>query len=226
MVSSSSIVNAVVGACITGIGFSCHLLSFHFLSFLFPPGASAAPPPPQTPEPSESQAPPPPSADLPPHMPISFPALSPTMSQGNIVSWSKKQGDSVSPGDVLCSVETDKSVLDWEAQEEGFIAKILMPDGSKDIPVGSVVAVLVEEEVRARGKKAQTEKFRCPPSMVSKTASVRWCFYGMCSLRLQNPLTAVSKCANTYGSVDFGDHWFSESDRLILARFGRKVSVF
>lgn len=75
-----------------------------------------------------------------------MPALSPTMSQGNIVAWKKKEGDAIQPGDVLCEVETDKATMEWEAQEEGFLAKIIMPEGSKDIPLGQIVAILVEDE--------------------------------------------------------------------------------
>lgn len=65
--------------------------------------------------------------------------------QGNIAAWRKNEGDSVAPGDILAEVETDKATIEWEAQEEGFIAKILKPAGSKDIPVGTPVAWLVEE---------------------------------------------------------------------------------
>ena len=84
-------------------------------------------------------------ASLPPHEVLSFPSLSPTMNQGNITKWHKQVGDTVAPGDVLCEIETDKATLDWEAQEEGILAKILVPEGAKDIPVGTVVGVLVEE---------------------------------------------------------------------------------
>lgn len=49
--------------------------------------------------------------------------------QGNIVAWRKSEGDSVAPGDILAEVETDKATIEWEAQEEGFIAKILMAAG-------------------------------------------------------------------------------------------------
>lgn len=86
------------------------------------------------------------AAALPPHQELAMPALSPTMSQGNIVAWKKKEGDSVQPGDIFCEVETDKATIEWEAQEEGFIAKILVPEGTRDIPVGSLVALLVEEQ--------------------------------------------------------------------------------
>lgn len=84
-------------------------------------------------------------AALPDHEKLSMPALSPTMSQGNIVAWKKKEGDAVQPGDVYCEVETDKATIEWEAQEEGYLAKILMGDGTQGIDVGVPVAVLVEE---------------------------------------------------------------------------------
>lgn len=74
-----------------------------------------------------------------------MPALSPTMEAGNIASWKVKEGDEVNPGDVLAEVETDKATLAWENQDEGFIAKILVPEGTKDIKVGTPVALLVDE---------------------------------------------------------------------------------
>lgn len=84
-------------------------------------------------------------SSVPPYEPLEMPSLSPTMTQGNIVKWIKKEGDTVAPGDVLCEVETDKATIEWEAQEEGILAKILAPEGSKDIPCGTLVAVIVEE---------------------------------------------------------------------------------
>jgi len=82
---------------------------------------------------------------LPPHAHLTMPALSPTMTAGNIAAWKKAVGETVAPGDVLAEVETDKATMEWEAQEEGVLAAILAPDGSRDIPVGTPVAVLVEE---------------------------------------------------------------------------------
>jgi pyruvate/2-oxoglutarate dehydrogenase complex dihydrolipoamide acyltransferase (E2) component len=73
-----------------------------------------------------------------------MPALSPTMTQGNLTKWYVKEGDEVQPGTVLADVETDKATMAFENQEEGFIAKLLIPDGSKDVPVGTPVAILVE----------------------------------------------------------------------------------
>ncbi|KAM0306476.1 hypothetical protein ACHAPM_001046 [Fusarium culmorum] len=84
-------------------------------------------------------------ASFPEHQVIKMPALSPTMQAGNIGAWQKKIGDSIAPGDVLVEIETDKAQMDFEFQEEGVIAKILKDAGEKDIPVGSPIAVLVEE---------------------------------------------------------------------------------
>ena len=67
-----------------------------------------------------------------------MPALSPTMTVGNIGAWHKKVGDRVEPGDLLCEIETDKAQMDFEVQEEGFLAKILMPTGMKEAEVGKV----------------------------------------------------------------------------------------
>ncbi|KAI0195517.1 dihydrolipoamide acetyltransferase component [Astrocystis sublimbata] len=84
-------------------------------------------------------------ASFPPHTVIKMPALSPTMTAGNIGAWQKKAGDTIAPGDVLVEIETDKAQMDFEFQEEGVIAKVLKDAGAKDVPVGNPIAVLVEE---------------------------------------------------------------------------------
>lgn len=83
---------------------------------------------------------------LPPHQEIGMPSLSPTMTEGNIARWLKKEGDKVSPGEVLCEVETDKATVEMECMEEGYLAKILRGDGSSGIKVGEIIAITVEEE--------------------------------------------------------------------------------
>ncbi|KAL3230106.1 Uncharacterized protein RNJ44_01469 [Nakaseomyces bracarensis] len=84
-------------------------------------------------------------ASYPPHTVIGMPALSPTMVQGNLAVWSKKEGDSLAPGEVLAEIETDKAQMDFEFQEEGYLAKILVPAGTKDVPVSKPIAVYVED---------------------------------------------------------------------------------
>lgn len=73
-----------------------------------------------------------------------MPAMSPTMTEGNIASWKVKEGDSFSTGDVLLEIETDKASMDVEAQEDGIMAKIFAGDGSKSVKVGTRIAVLAE----------------------------------------------------------------------------------
>ncbi|KAJ8753694.1 hypothetical protein K2173_026370 [Erythroxylum novogranatense] len=83
---------------------------------------------------------------LPPHQAIGMPSLSPTMTEGNIARWLKKEGEKVSVGEVLCEVETDKATVEMECMEEGYLAKIIKGDGSKEIKVGEVIAITVEDE--------------------------------------------------------------------------------
>lgn len=80
-------------------------------------------------------------------MPIAvlMPALSPTMKKGNLVKWYKKKGDTVSSGDVLADIETDKATMEVEAVDEGTLAQVLIPEGSQDVAVNAPIAVLLEE---------------------------------------------------------------------------------
>ena len=69
---------------------------------------------------------------------VSLPSLSPTMEKGGIQKWLKAEGDELTEGDVLVQIETDKATMDFETPEEGFLARILQPDGTKDVPIGAV----------------------------------------------------------------------------------------
>jgi Biotin-requiring enzyme/e3 binding domain len=75
---------------------------------------------------------------------FTMPALSPTMTEGNISSWRVKEGDSFSAGDVLLEIETDKATMDVEAQDDGILAKITRPEGSKAVKVGARIGVIAE----------------------------------------------------------------------------------
>jgi pyruvate dehydrogenase E2 component (dihydrolipoamide acetyltransferase) len=76
---------------------------------------------------------------------ILMPALSSTMEKGNLAKWLKKEGDKVKPGDVIAEIETDKATMEYEAIDEGTLAKIVVPEGAQDVPVRAVIAVLAEE---------------------------------------------------------------------------------
>jgi pyruvate dehydrogenase E2 component (dihydrolipoyllysine-residue acetyltransferase) len=73
---------------------------------------------------------------------IRMPALSPTMEKGNLARWLKKEGERVRPGDVIAEIETDKATMEYEAVDEGTLAKILVPAGTADVPVNQLIAVL------------------------------------------------------------------------------------
>lgn len=86
------------------------------------------------------------SNGYPSHTKVALPALSPTMEQGSIVSWEKKEGDKLNEGDLLAEIETDKATMGFETPEEGYLAKILIPAGTKDVPIGKLVCIIVENE--------------------------------------------------------------------------------
>jgi pyruvate dehydrogenase E2 component (dihydrolipoamide acetyltransferase) len=76
---------------------------------------------------------------------LKMPALSPTMEEGTLAKWLVKEGDKVSSGDILAEIETDKATMEFEAVDEGTIARIVVPEGSDGVKVGAVIAIMAEE---------------------------------------------------------------------------------
>ena len=76
---------------------------------------------------------------------VTMPALSPTMTEGNLAKWLKAEGDSVESGDVIAEIETDKATMEVEAVDEGVLGKIVVPEGTENVPVNDVIAVLLED---------------------------------------------------------------------------------
>jgi pyruvate dehydrogenase E2 component (dihydrolipoamide acetyltransferase) len=107
---------------------------------------------------------------------ILMPALSPTMEKGNLAKWFKKEGDKVKPGDVIAEIETDKATMEYEAIDEGTLAKIVVPEGTQDVPVNQLIAVLAEEGEDVKAAAAGAAKSAAPvkpaPSPPGKPASV------------------------------------------------------
>jgi pyruvate dehydrogenase E2 component (dihydrolipoamide acetyltransferase) len=83
---------------------------------------------------------------------ITMPALSPTMEEGKLAKWHVKEGDSVSSGDVIAEIETDKATMEVEAVDEGKIGKIVVPEGTDNVKVNAVIAVLLTEGECCRSK--------------------------------------------------------------------------
>ena len=105
---------------------------------------------------------------------VTMPALSPTMTSGKIAKWTKKAGDKVTSGETIGEVETDKASVDFVFQDEGFIAKFLVKEGAEDVPVGSPVCIVVDEEseiAAAQAAPAPTSTKKPSPTPVPVPAA-------------------------------------------------------
>src|SRR5438477_8902550 len=100
-------------------------------------------------------------------MPIQvlMPALSPTMEKGNLAKWLKKEGEPVKPGDVIAEIETDKATMEVEADDEGTLGKILVPEGTNDVAVNTPIAVILGD-----GESAAALKGPSKPSVPQKSS--------------------------------------------------------
>src|SRR5438309_378064 len=95
---------------------------------------------------------------------ILMPALSPTMTEGNLAKWLKKEGDEVHSGDVLAEIETDKATMEVEAVDDGTIGKILVPEGAQGIKVSAPIALLLAEGEEASALRDVAPASPEPPS--------------------------------------------------------------
>ena len=106
---------------------------------------------------------------------ILMPALSPTMTEGKLARWLKKEGDEVKSGDVLAEIETDKATMEVEAVDEGFLAKIVVPDDTEGVAVNAVIGILTETKGAAidapkEAPKPVAAKAVEPPKPAGKAA--------------------------------------------------------
>jgi pyruvate dehydrogenase E2 component (dihydrolipoamide acetyltransferase) len=114
-------------------------------------------------------------------MPINIlmPALSPTMEKGNLAKWLKKEGDKVKSGDVIAEIETDKATMEVEAVDEGTLAKIVVPEGTADVPVNQLIAVLAGEgedtkaAAASAGSAAPAPKPQAAPAAPAPAAAAK-----------------------------------------------------
>ncbi|RVD41421.1 biotin/lipoyl-binding protein, partial [Mesorhizobium sp. M4A.F.Ca.ET.020.02.1.1] len=111
---------------------------------------------------------------------ITMPALSPTMEEGNLAKWLVKEGDKVSPGDVIAEIETDKATMEVEAVDEGTVAKLVVPAGTEGVKVNALIAILAGEGedagAAAKGDggaapKAEAPKAEAPKAEAPKPAA-------------------------------------------------------
>ena len=97
-------------------------------------------------------------------------ALSPTMEVGGVARWAKHEGESIGAGEIIVEIETDKATIDFEAQDDSYLAKILVPAGTSDIQVGTPLAITVEEESDvAAFANATADEFGAPTATEDPT---------------------------------------------------------
>jgi pyruvate dehydrogenase E2 component (dihydrolipoamide acetyltransferase) len=130
-------------------------------------------------------------------MPINIlmPALSPTMTEGNLAKWLKKEGDSVKSGDIIAEIETDKATMEVEAVDEGKIGKIVVPAGTEGVKVNDVIAVLLEEGESAGDIKVAPSSAPAPKAADAATKSAAPASAGPAPTKAQPAPAAVPSAA-------------------------------
>ena len=101
---------------------------------------------------------------------LKMPALSPTMEEGTLAKWLVKVGDKVAAGDVLAEIETDKATMEFESIDEGTVGKILVPEGTEGVKVGTVIAVIAGEGEDATAVSAPAASEAQGPAEEQKAA--------------------------------------------------------
>src|SRR5271165_747923 len=106
-------------------------------------------------------------------MPINIlmPALSPTMEKGNLAKWLKKEGEAVKTGDVIAEIETDKATMEYESIDDGVLAKIVVPEGTQDVSVNALIAVLAQEGEDPKAAAAAAGKGAAAPSKPAESSA-------------------------------------------------------
>ena len=149
-------------------------------------------------------------------MPINIlmPALSPTMEKGNLAKWLKKEGEAVKTGDVIAEIETDKATMEYESVDDGVMAKIVVPEGTSDVPVNQLIAVLAQEgedpkaAAAAAGKSSRENARRPCPLIPTFSPSGRRCGSASSSSLDSSYCEATERAASTARSLSpTGRRW-------------------
>jgi pyruvate dehydrogenase E2 component (dihydrolipoamide acetyltransferase) len=98
---------------------------------------------------------------------ILMPALSPTMTEGNLAKWLVKEGDAISSGDIIAEIETDKATMEVEAVDEGTIGRISVPEGAEGVPINTVIALVLEDGEDASALEGAARPRARPPQAQS-----------------------------------------------------------
>jgi pyruvate dehydrogenase E2 component (dihydrolipoamide acetyltransferase) len=140
---------------------------------------------------------------------ILMPALSPTMEKGNLAKWLKKEGDVIKSGDVLAEIETDKATMEVEAIDEGILAKIFVIEGTNDVPVNQLLAIIASEgeDPKAVGAAGGSSPVKAATAPVSSAAV---------------PAAATPVAAANHSNDNAGSH--NESARVFASPLARRIA--
>uniref|UniRef100_A0A1I7XG53 Dihydrolipoamide acetyltransferase component of pyruvate dehydrogenase complex n=1 Tax=Heterorhabditis bacteriophora TaxID=37862 RepID=A0A1I7XG53_HETBA len=171
------------------------------------------------------------SANFPSHKRVALPALSPTMEMGTVVSWQKvknitsiadyiknhlttsKEGDQLSEGDLLCEIETDKATMGFETPEEGYLAKILIQEGTKDVPIGKLLCIIVENQNDVEAfKEFKSDDVPLSSGPLTSSPSV------------DKPLASNIKLASEPTMAPTPTSTLSSSTRVVATPFAKKLA--
>ena len=158
---------------------------------------------------------------------IFMPALSPTMEKGHLAKWLKKEGDKVNPGDVIAEIETDKATMEYEAIDEGTLARILVPEGSQDVPVNQLIAVLAQEGEDVKATAAAAEKGAAPtakPRAIPATSGAPAIPSSQPTLSPQAPAAVFSPNSHGKGRDEAVAAVGSPSNRIFSSPLARRLA--
>lgn len=159
----------------------------------------------------------------PPHTLIDMPALSPTMEAGNVCAWKKQAGDTLASGDVLVEIETDKATMDFEFQDDGFLAKILVPDGTNDVAVGTPIGVFVTEaEDVPKFADFTVDAAKSAPKAVDSSAAAS--DSASASASASATPNAASNAPTSTSSAPLGRIFISPRAKMVALEKGIKIS--
>lgn len=150
-------------------------------------------------------------------MPIKvlMPALSPTMTSGNLTKWVKQEGDKIKPGDVIAEIETDKATMEVESVEDGVLSKITIPAGTQNVPVGSLIAVILEDGEDANSLEAfiaAASSSKAPSAAPLNTAALL-------------AVPAASASAPAPAAIEATSHSDNNSARIFASPLAKRIAA-
>ncbi len=152
---------------------------------------------------------------------ILMPALSPTMEKGNLAKWLKKEGDTIKSGDIIAEIETDKATMEVEAVDEGILAKIIVPEGTADVPVNEVIGVIAGEGEDAKSvaapAKAEAPKAEAPKAEAPKTEAPK-------AAPAAAPAPASQPAMTAEAGLNTGGQPVSDGERPFASPLARRLA--